>query len=77
MKWPTSKSRKALALRSSWLMRWALEAPQRWLGRRSTIGQDVAGGADGLSYLRHLVRGNRIRAGATRSTRSRPSRRRC
>ena len=47
--------------RSSWLMRWALEAPRRWLGKRSTIGQDVAGGADGLSYLRHLVRGNRIR----------------
>jgi pimeloyl-ACP methyl ester carboxylesterase len=45
----------------SWLFRWAVEAPQRWLGRRSTIGQDVAGGADGLSYLRHLVRGNRLR----------------
>jgi triacylglycerol lipase len=42
-------------------MRWALEAPSRWLGRRSTIGQDVVGGADGLSYLRHLVRGNRLR----------------
>lgn len=46
---------------SRWLVRWALEAPKRWLGRRSTIGQDVAGGADGLSYLRHLIRGNRIR----------------
>jgi pimeloyl-ACP methyl ester carboxylesterase len=45
----------------SWLMRWALEAPKRWLGKRSTIGQDVTGGADGLSYLRGLVRGNRIR----------------
>ena len=56
-----SKSRRALALRSSWLMRWALEAPSRWLGRRSTIGQDVVGGADGLSYLRHLIRGNRLR----------------
>ena len=56
-----SKSRKALALRSSWLMRWALEAPSRWLGRRSTFGQDVVGGADGLSYLRHLIRGNRLR----------------
>jgi len=53
------KSRK-----SPWLVRWALEAPKRWLGRRSTIGQDVVGGADGLSYLRHLVRGNRIRRGA-------------
>lgn len=47
-----------------WLVRWAIDAPQRWLGRRSTIGQDVVGGADGLSYLRHLVRGNRIRRGA-------------
>lgn len=48
----------------SWLKRWALDAPRRWLGKRSTIGQDVAGGADGLSYLRHLARGNRIRRGA-------------
>ena len=57
-----SKSGKqALATRSSWLLRWALEAPSRWLGRRSTIGQDVVGGADGLSYLRHLIRGNRLR----------------
>src|SRR5258706_6012389 len=55
-----SKS-KALTARSSWLVRWALEAPGRWLGRRSTIGQDVGGAADGLSYLRHLVRGNRLR----------------
>lgn len=50
--------------RPSWLVRWALDAPRRWLGKRSTIGQDVTGGADGLSYLRHLVRGNRIRRGA-------------
>lgn len=49
--------------RPSWLVRWALEAPRRWLGKRSTIGQDMAGGADGLSYLRHLVRGNRIARG--------------
>jgi triacylglycerol lipase len=49
---------------ASWIVRWALDAPRRWLGRTSTIGQDVAGGADGLSYLRHLVRGNRIRRGA-------------
>jgi pimeloyl-ACP methyl ester carboxylesterase len=53
--------RNALSLRSSWLVRWVLEAPSRWLGRKSTLGQDVTGGADGLSYLRHLVRGNRIR----------------
>jgi pimeloyl-ACP methyl ester carboxylesterase len=50
--------------KAPWLLRWALDAPKRWLGRRSSIGQDVAGGADGLSYLRHLVRGNRIRRGA-------------
>src|SRR4029079_8268547 len=50
--------------RRTWLKRWALEAPRRWLGKRSTIGQDVTSGADGLSYLRHLVRGNRIRRGA-------------
>jgi triacylglycerol lipase len=50
--------------KSSWLVRWAKELPERWLGKRSTIGQDVAGGADGLSYLRHLVRGNRIRRDA-------------
>jgi pimeloyl-ACP methyl ester carboxylesterase len=56
-----SKSRKDLATRSSWLVRWALEAPSRWLGRKSTIGQDISGGADGISYLRHLVRGNRLR----------------
>src|SRR5882724_717864 len=49
--------------RRTWLKRWALEAPRRWLGKRSTIGQDVVGGADGLSYLRHLARGNRIRRG--------------
>ena len=45
--------------RSSWLLRWALDAPSRWLGKRSSVGQDLAGGADGLSYLRHLARGNR------------------
>ncbi|HEY4241354.1 MAG TPA: alpha/beta fold hydrolase [Kofleriaceae bacterium] len=48
----------------SWLVRWALEAPSRWLGKRSTIGQDMAGSVDGLSYLRHLARGNRIKRGA-------------
>ncbi|MEO8706158.1 MAG: hypothetical protein ABI867_39375, partial [Kofleriaceae bacterium] len=57
------KPRKAIAER--WLVRWALEAPRRWLGKRSPLGQDMTGGADGLSYLRHLVRGNRIRRGAT------------
>src|SRR5688572_1136869 len=57
----TIVSEVAESSRKGWLLRWALEAPRRWLGKRSTIGQDVAGGADGLSYLRHLVRGNRIR----------------
>nr|HEX4313981.1 alpha/beta fold hydrolase [Kofleriaceae bacterium] len=47
-----------------WLLRWALDAPRRWLGRKSGIGQDVTGAADGLGYLRHLARGNRIRRGA-------------
>jgi len=35
--------------------------PGRWLGRGSSVAQDVAGGRHGLSYLRHLARGNRIR----------------
>jgi triacylglycerol lipase len=47
--------------RSSWFLKWALDAPSRWLGRRSSVGQDLTGGADGLSYLRHLARGNRVR----------------
>lgn len=46
--------------RSSWVMRWLGEAPSRWLGRRSTVGQDLLGGADGLAYLRGLARGNRV-----------------
>lgn len=45
----------------SWLIRWAARAPSRWLGKRSGVGQDIAGGRHGLSYLRHLARGNRIR----------------
>ena len=58
---PDRKRPGGLATRSSWLVRWALEAPRRWLGARSTIAQDVGGAADGLSYLRHLVRGTRLR----------------
>lgn len=42
-----------------WLGRWLAGAPNRWLGRRSAVGQDIAGGADGLKYLLHLARGNR------------------
>jgi len=43
----------------SWFVRWVASAPKRWLGRRSSVGQDLVGGADGLQYLRHLARGNR------------------
>ncbi|HRC57549.1 MAG TPA: alpha/beta fold hydrolase, partial [Kofleriaceae bacterium] len=60
----SGNGRKAISAslrRSSWLVRWALEAPSRWLGKKSSVGQDLAGGADGLSYLRNLARGNRIR----------------
>ena len=42
-----------------WLSRWIGGAPKRWLGKRSAVAQDLAGGSDGLKYLRHLVRGNR------------------
>ena len=57
----TKSSGRSLALRSSWLVRWALEAPRRWFGSSSTIARDGGGAADGLSSLRHLVRGNRLR----------------
>ena len=46
-------------------MKWLLDAPSRWLGRRSTAGQHFAAAADGLSYLRNLARGNHIRRTAT------------
>jgi triacylglycerol lipase len=64
----SGRGRKAISAslrRSSWLLRWAVEAPSRWLGKKSTVGQDLVSGADGLSYLRHLARGNRIRREAT------------
>jgi triacylglycerol lipase len=64
----SGRGRKALSAnlrRSSWLVRWAVGAPSRWLGRKSGVGQDLTGGADGLSYLRHLARGNRIRREAS------------
>lgn len=44
-----------------WFVRWLARAPSRWLGRDSSVGQDLAGTTHGLSYLRHLARGNRIR----------------
>jgi pimeloyl-ACP methyl ester carboxylesterase len=47
-------------LPGSWFVRWLFNAPSRWLGRRSAVGQDLTGGTDGMRYLRHLVRGNRI-----------------
>jgi triacylglycerol lipase len=55
-----SRDDRRLAKRSSWLFRWLAEAPSRWLGKSSGVGQDLTGGADGLSYLRHLARGNRV-----------------
>ena len=48
-----------------WLGRWLGSAPSRWLGRRSGVGQDIAGGADGLKYLMHMARGNRRQRSAT------------
>ena len=47
--------------RSGWFARWLVGAPARWLGKESGVGQNLIGGtADGLSYLRHLARGNRV-----------------
>ena len=46
---------------TNWFLRWLASSPSRWLGRSSPVQQDIAGGTHGLSYLRHLVRGNRIR----------------
>jgi triacylglycerol lipase len=47
--------------RSGWFARWLAGAPARWLGKESGVGQNLIGGtADGLSYLRHLARGNRV-----------------
>ena len=56
-----SNAPASIIRRSSWLARYLAEAPSRWLGRRSAVGEDLAGGADGLQYLRGLVRGNRVR----------------
>jgi pimeloyl-ACP methyl ester carboxylesterase len=44
-----------------WFLRWLIKAPSRWIGRKSMLSQDITGGTHGLSYLRHLARGNRIR----------------
>jgi pimeloyl-ACP methyl ester carboxylesterase len=45
--------------RTKWFLRWLASSPSRWLGRGSGVGQDLTGGSHGLSYLRHLARGNR------------------
>ena len=58
---PDDSARVPARIRRSWLVRWIAEAPSRWLGKRSTVGQDLVGTTDGLAYLRHLARGNRIR----------------
>lgn len=42
-----------------WLGRWLGSAPSRWLGKRSGVQQNIAGGTDGVKYLMHLARGNR------------------
>ena len=57
--------RHQAAGRLPWLARWIVSAPARWLGQGSTVAQDLAGAPHGLSYLRHLARGNRIRRRAT------------
>ena len=46
--------------KTNWFLRWLADTPSRWLGRSSPVQQDLVGGTDGLSYLRHLARGNRI-----------------
>lgn len=43
-----------------WFLRWMAGAPKRWLGRDSTVGQDITGTSHGFSYLRHLARGNKV-----------------
>lgn len=45
----------------NWFVRWVAKTPSRWLGQSSGVRQDIRGGRHGLSYLRHLARGNRIR----------------
>ena len=53
------------APRLRWFARWLASAPSRWLGQGSSVAQDLAGSTHGLSYLRHLARGNRIRRRTT------------
>jgi pimeloyl-ACP methyl ester carboxylesterase len=58
----------AMGQTARWFARWLSGAPSRWLGRSSGVAQDLAGGTHGLSYLRHLARGNRIRRRASFET---------
>jgi triacylglycerol lipase len=51
-----------------WLIRWLSAAPSRWLGRSSAVQQYITGGTHGLSYLRNLVRGNRVHRNAAFET---------
>lgn len=45
--------------RTRWFLRWLAATPSRWLGRSSSVGQDLTSGSHGISYLRDLARGNR------------------
>jgi len=51
--------------RIPWFARWLVSAPTRWLGTGSSVEQNLTGGTHGLSYLRNLARGNRIRRQAS------------
>jgi len=64
---PTSAVQTATAVGQTarWFARWLSGAPSRWLGRTSPVAEDLAGSTHGLSYLRHLARGNRIRRRAS------------
>lgn len=61
--WSTSVG--AVGQTTRWFARWLSGAPSRWLGRSSSVAEDLAGGTHGLAYLRHLARGNRIRRRAS------------
>jgi len=55
----------AKRVRIPWFARWLVSAPTRWLGTGSSVEQNLTGGTHGLSYLRNLARGNRIRRQAS------------
>lgn len=60
-----SSAVEAVAQSARWFARWLSGAPSRWLGSTSQMADDLAGGSHGLTYLRHLARGNRIRRNAS------------